>query len=106
VIYATYATELQVTHTPGADDRHGHDSFRFAAFTLVMGDGAGTGRSGVVLYDPYGQPLGSTTRAIGTAAAAARSHWRRRPHRCCGKAERRRCHSETRVPLPDSGDGQ
>lgn len=37
--------------------------------TLVTGDGAGTGQSGVLLYDPYGQPLENTTRAIGTAAA-------------------------------------
>jgi len=37
--------------------------------TLVTGDGTGTDQSGVLLYDPYGQPLDSTTRAIGTAAA-------------------------------------
>ncbi|WP_156122643.1 PA14 domain-containing protein [Microbacterium hominis] len=37
--------------------------------TLVTGDGAGTDQTGVLLYDPYGQPLDNTTRAIGTSAA-------------------------------------
>ena len=36
---------------------------------LVTGNGAGTDQSNVLLYDPYGQPLDNTTRAIGTAAA-------------------------------------
>jgi len=37
--------------------------------TLVTGDGTGTDQTGVLLYDPYGQPLDNTTRAIGTSAA-------------------------------------
>lgn len=37
--------------------------------TLVTGDGTTTLQSKVLLYDPYGQPLDTTTGAIGTAAS-------------------------------------
>lgn len=37
--------------------------------TLVTGNGTTTAFSGVALYDPFGQPLHTTTLAIGTTAA-------------------------------------
>lgn len=37
--------------------------------TLVTGDGASTEQAGVLLYDPYGQPLDPTTGAIGSATS-------------------------------------
>ncbi|MFT3799287.1 hypothetical protein [Microbacterium sp.] len=36
---------------------------------LVTGDGAATSITGVLLFDPFGQPLDAATRAIGTVAA-------------------------------------
>ena len=37
--------------------------------TLVTGNGTTTDQTGVLLYDPYGQPLHATTLAIGTTTA-------------------------------------
>lgn len=37
--------------------------------TLTTGDGTTTSQTGVLLYDPYGQPLHVSTLAIGTTAA-------------------------------------